>query len=171
MLRLLLLASLCLAAAPAFACGDRGGLHFGPYDGRSGPAAKTRGDKVTIDTSFLARLETQPDGAAYERHRDELLYLFSIDHPGALRAGVRVLAHLIANPTTVVECAAPRERYNKEELAFALSRSYGMNPALCALPVADRKPIVALYAARPKLWHNVDPPWIGDPCAPIEVTP
>jgi len=169
--RLLLLASLCLAAAPAIACGEREGLYFGPYYGGSGPAAKAGDDRVTIDTSFLAGLEARPDGAAYERHRNELMYLFSIDDPDALRAGVRVLAHLIAHPTVVVECDAPRERYDKEALAFALSRSHGMNPALCALPVADRKPIVALYAAKPKLWHNVDPPWIGDPCAPIEVTP
>jgi hypothetical protein len=169
--RSLLFASLCLVAAPAFACGAQDGLDFGPYHGGPGPAATARGSKVTIDTSFLVELQAHPDGPTYERHRNELLYLLSIDNPEALRAGVRVLAHLIENPTTVVECDAPRELYDKEELAFALSRNNDMNPALCALPIADRKPIVALYAARPELWSNVDPPWMDDPCAPIPVTP
>jgi hypothetical protein len=171
MSRLLLLASLCLAAAPAFACGARKDHDFGPYSGGAGPAAQVEGKKVTIDTTFLASLEATPDGATYHDHRHELLYLLSIDDPAALRAGVRVLAHLIAHPTIVGDCGGPTELYGKDELAFALSRSNVLDRALCKLPVADRKSIIALYSEHRALWQNVDPPWMDDPCEPILVTP
>ena len=168
--RRLLLASLCLVAAPAFACGDGKDPDFSPYYGGHGPAAQVDGKKVTIDTSFLAGLEARPDGASYGDHRHELLYLLSINDDPAVRAGVRVLGHLIAHPTIVGDCGGPHELYDKEELAFALSRTEAMNHALCALPAAERKPIVAFYEAHPKLWRNADPPW-HETCGPIEVTP
>ena len=171
MTRLFLLASLCLVAAPAFACGDKKDHKFGPYDGGPGPAAQVQGKKVTIDTSFLARLEAKPDGATYALHRNELLYLLSIDDAAAVRAGVRVLAHLIAHPKFVGDCGGPRELYGKDELAFALSRAGATNRVICELPAGDREAIVALYTAHPKLWHYVDPPGKGYSCAPIEVTP
>jgi hypothetical protein len=169
--RLLLLASLCLVAAPAFACGDDDEVDFGAYYGGPGPAATIAGSTVTIDTSFLVDLEAHPDGAAYDRHRHELLYLLSIDDEAALRAGVRVLAQLVVHPTIEVECDAPHELYGKEELAFALSRNNDMNDALCTLPVADRKAVIALYAAHPVLWQNVDDPWRYFTCKPLPVTP
>ena len=169
--RLLLLASLCLVAAPAFACGAREHLRFDTYEGGPGPAAQVGDTKVTIETSFLASLEAKPDGAVYSRHSSELLYLLSVNDPRAIRAGVRVLGHLIAHPTIVGDCGGPSELYGKQELAYELSRTTGMNRALCALPPADRKPIVAFYAAHPRLWNNVDEPWIHYSCEPIEVTP
>ena len=171
MTRLLLLASLCLVAAPAFACGDKKDHDFGPYGGGPGPATQVEGSKLTIDTSFLAGMEAKPDGAVYGRHRHEVLYLLSIENAAAVRAGVRVLAHLIAHPTIVGDCGGPHELYGKDELAFALSRADGTNRAICALPANERKSIVAFYAAHPKLWNNVDEPWIHYSCDPIEVTP
>ncbi len=169
--RLLLLASLCLVAAPAFACGAKEDLPFSAHHGGPGPAAKVGNTKVTIDTSFVAALEAKPDGATFDRHRSELFYLLSINDRAAVRAGVRVLGHLIAHPRFVGDCGGPKEQFGKEELALELSRTEAMNYVLCELPAADRKPIVSFYAAHPRLWHNVDEPWIHYSCDPIEVTP
>ena len=158
-----LLLALLLLSPCAHACGDEDVMAFGGFYETPSPHAQLKGNVLTIDTSFLQQLVRNPTGENFEKDRNELLYLISINDKTAIHAGMAVLARLVNHPTRVVECDQEHELYGKEELAFVLSRSDYALDELCRLSSEDRTLVVDLYEKHKILWSNVDPPWLeGD---------
>jgi hypothetical protein len=166
MKRIALASFLLSAPTIAIACGNDVAVTFGDYSSQTSPYVTFAGDKVTIDMSFLDEIIRRPSGLLLDENRPELLYLMASNDRRAAHAGAVLLAHLIQNPTFVVECDTRRELFGKEELALALSRSVHAPAAICAIPHQCRSMIVDFYRAHQSLWTNIDPPWVpGDlPC-------
>ena len=152
----------------SFACGETDSFHFGDYNSGEkydehipSPSTKVSGNTVTIDASFLAKLSSQPSGKYLQEHRAELMYLIAIGRDDALYAGITVFLHLLDNPEYISECDSKRELWHKEELAFAIGRSYELAKALCSLPVKKKDQLVQYYKANPQYYgQNYDPPWM-----------
>ena len=136
-------------------------MDFGEFYATPSPHVQSKGNVITIDTSFLQQLIRNPSGENFEKDRNELLYLISRNEKTAIHAGMAVLARLVKHPTRVVECDQEHELYGKEELAFALSRSDYALDELCRLSFEDRTLVVGLYEKHQILWSNVDPPWLA----------
>ncbi|PJK07491.1 hypothetical protein CO608_10095 [Lysobacteraceae bacterium NML08-0793] len=156
-----LLVTLLAAALPAsaLACGKKDPLDFAPFVANASPNVQQQGALLQLDTRFVAALQKQPDGKRFDENRNELLYLIARQDAAAVDAGIKVLAHLLQHPEYVTECNARQELYDKEELAFTLSRSEPVFAALCALPAAERTRVLSYYQANPVLWRNIDAPW------------
>lgn len=134
-------------------------LPFSGFSGPTSPNVQVEDGRLVMDTRFVATLLEKPDGALFDANRNELLYLVSRNDDAAIRAGFAVLAVLLRRPQTFIEGDREYQRYGKEELAFALSRTERAPEVLCRLPPADRALVVAFYQHNPVLWRNVDPPW------------
>jgi len=147
-------------AGPSYACGKAGTLDFGGFYVPIGQSARAANGSITISTDFLDQLRRNPTGEELEKNRNELLYLLSINDEKAVSAGLAVLAYLIRNPSFSRDCDADHERFGKEEIAFALSRTDALPDELCRLDPDDRKAVVSLYAKHNELYSNFDPPWM-----------
>ncbi len=146
-----------LVAVPTLA-GDA--LPFAGYHDRpASPNVQEKDGQLLLDTRFVARLLAHPDGALFDANRHELLYLIARNDLQAVGAGFAVLAHLLRHPETDVEGDREYQRYGKEELAFALSRTENAPLVLCRMPEADSALVIAFYRQNPVLWRNTDPPW------------
>ncbi len=135
-------------------------LPFAGFNGGgNSPNVEVQDGRLVLDTRFVAVLLEKPAGALFDANRNELLYLISRNDDEAVGAGVAVLVELLRNPETFIEGDRTYQRYGKEELAFALSRTEAMPRVLCRLPAADRERVVAFYQHNTVLWRNTDPPW------------
>ena len=150
------------------ACGSNSDFIFGGFstDGQHnhqfGESASIEDGVVTIDTSFIERLVANPEGKELKKNREELFYLIASGNDSALNAGIKVFVYLLNNPEFYYECDTKYEAWNKEELAFVISRNYKIHSALCRLTNKKWDTVSAYYKQHPDLWGiRYDPPWLA----------
>ena len=150
------------------ACGSNLDFEFGGFsaDGRQnhqfGESASISDGIVTIDTNFIERLSANPEGKELKKNREELFYLIASGNAPALNAGIKVFVYLLNNPEFYYECDTKYEAWNKEELAFVISRNYKLHSALCHLTDKEWNAVSVYYKQHPDLWGmGYDPPWVA----------
>lgn len=159
--------SMLLISNCVIACGTSELFEFGAYstDGinhKHGSNVSIDGTKVIIDTRFINELIENPSGKELQNNRDELFYLIASGNKRALLAGIKVLSNLIQHPEFITGCGGSKEElWEKEEIAFVVSRNFDFADIVCTIPKNEYDIVVSFYRKNPTLWGQIyDPIWM-----------
>ena len=156
-----------LVSNNVLACGDVSVFEFGGYsvpETKSKPYGESvtvKNNEIKIRTEFLDNLLKNPTGSNLDKNREELFYLVARSNEKAVLAGLKILNHLISHPEYSYDCDSKHEKWNKEEVAFVVSRSWVFHEQLCNIESKERVTILSFYENHPMLYGMVyDPPWM-----------